>query len=431
MIKRSILLIALLGWSAFSVAEPLKPSLKSEYAILMNAESGKILYEKNAYQSLYPASTTKMATALFALEKKSGAMEQMITAESEAIASISTQNKRKNAYKHPSYWLETGATHIGIKKGEELLFKDLLYATLVSSANDAANVLAQFVGAGSIDQFMKELNIYLQSIGCKNTKLLNPHGLHHPEHKSTPYDMAIIAKHALKNPLFKDVVATKSYVIDKSNKQPSRTIVQTNLLLKKSPYTYNKAIGIKTGYTSDAGYNLVAAAKNDQRTLIAVLMNAEEKKELYEDIVMLFETAFNESKITKTILKKGAQEAVYPVLGGKTKLQAELFDDLNYAYFPSEEESVYVKIDWYGSYSLPIVAKSEVGIAKLYSKNNELLESRPIYALKRVDPTFMHKMKLFYKEFINRSLWFKGAVLSLLILSVGVSLWMITRRKNA
>ncbi len=160
-------------------SEPLSLQIHSESGILMNADTGVILFEKNAHEAAFPASITKVATALFVLKTHGNRLENSVTVKPEALASISPQNKRQSNYKSPAYWLETDGSHIGMKKGEEMSLRNLLYALLISSANDAANVIAQHAG-GTIQKFMEKENAYLKELGCQHTHFLNPHGLHHP-----------------------------------------------------------------------------------------------------------------------------------------------------------------------------------------------------------------------------------------------------------
>jgi D-alanyl-D-alanine carboxypeptidase (penicillin-binding protein 5/6) len=418
------------SFSSLRGSNPIKCEVGAESAIMVNADSGIVLFEKNPDRQGFPASITKIATAIYALEKKSDNLDESVTAEQEAVASISPSAKRKGNYKSPSYWIETGATHIGIKRGESMPFNDLLHALLVSSANDAANVVAQHVGEGSIDNFMKGLNSYIKSLGCKDTQFFNPHGLHHPEHKTTVRDMAIIAQTALKNQIFKNIVSTKSYIIAKTNKQPSRTIVQTNQLLKKSAYTYDNAIGIKTGYTSDAGHTLVAAAKKDGRTLIAVVMNCSERKEAYKDVTRLFDTAFTETMQKQRVLNKGGQKYKLPLEGASTPLQTFLAEDLEYNYYPSEYEPVSVEIEWNSNLAVPISANSEVGIAKLMVNNSHIIASKPLYALKEVKPTLWYSIKSKYKVFAKNSFALKSILVSVFLLTTLIFLLRGRKRKR-
>ena len=183
------------------LAQPLDLKVTGEHVILMNAETGAVLFEKNAQERCHPASTTKIATALYALHLRGHDLESKMTTRSEAVRSITPQAKQQSKYRSPPHWLETDSSHIGLKKGEEMSFHDLLHAILISSANDACNVVAETLG-GTIPTFMEHLNYYLKKIGCANTTYNNPHGLTHPDHQTTAQDLAIMAKEALSQPFF-------------------------------------------------------------------------------------------------------------------------------------------------------------------------------------------------------------------------------------
>ncbi len=269
---RLFALLAIFFFAAASsfAGERLKSDITSPSAILINAETGAVLYEKNAHVPSFPASTTKIATALYALAKKGDCLGQVISATHEAVAAVSPAVRRTK--KHPPHRLEFGGSHMGLKVGEELTFHTLLHGLMVASANDAANLIGEYV-SGSVPKFMEEVNLYLKRIGCNETIFFTPHGLPHAEHKTTAYDLARMTQVAMKHPVFREIVRTVRYTKKESNKQPETVLVQTNALLKPgSPHHYPKAIGVKTGYTVSAGHNLVAAAEDGSRSLIVVIM---------------------------------------------------------------------------------------------------------------------------------------------------------------
>lgn len=413
-------------------ASQLDVAVSAESAILMNADTGCILFEKNSAQTHFPASITKVATALYTLKEKESCLDELITAEQEAVASISPTAKRKGNYKHPSHWIETGATHIGIKRGETFQLRDLLFAVLVSSANDASNVVAQYVGDGSIDRFMKSLNAYLRQLGCRDTNFLNPHGLHHPDHKTSARDMAIIAREALKNNVFREIVSSKNYTCPETNKQPSRTLVQTNQLLKKGTFSFSKAIGVKTGYTSDAGHTLVAAAKQEDRTLIAIVLNCNERKDAYNDVLSLFNTAFVEEKMTKRVLKKGLQKYNLSIEGASSMLQTHLAEDVEVSYYPSEEEPIQASLQWKESFTLPILENTKVGTLLLLGAEERVIGEVSLLAYNKVKPTLYYSVKqkmkgLFAKKWIVPTSLIAGIVFMLF----GGALWLRSRKKTA
>lgn len=402
--------------------EPLQLTIGAQHAILMNARNGMVLFEKDAYETAFPASTTKIATAIYSLTRCQS-IEQIMIAKQESIASISPQAKRDSNYRSPPHWLETDGSHIGIKKGEEFLFFDLLSAVLIASANDASNVIAQNLG-GTIPKFMDELNLFLKKIGCKNTNFMNPHGLHHPSHTTTAYDLALMARHGLKDPLFRQIVSTARYVCPETNLESERTFLQTNMLLRPGPYAYSKAIGVKTGTTQAAGKSLVAAAENRERALIAVVLGYRgTREELYKDVIKIFESAFNEPMKRRSLLSSGVQTITTEIKGAKKGLKTFLPEDLVYDFYPSEEVPLKAKVIWELP-PLPIVKGARVGTICLMDDQNRVLQETPLLAFEQLDPSLYCQLRMFCKE----SLWkvlimgMGGVGLLLLILSVGRSL---------
>lgn len=371
-------------------AKTLELEINSESAILMNAETGAILFEKKPHVLRYPASTTKVATALFALTKASDKLNTLITAEHDAVASISEAAMKKSNYTVPAYWLIPGGTHIGIKKGEELTLETLLYGLLIASGNDAGNVIAQYVG-GTIPNFIRELNAYLREIGCKNTTFYNPHGLHHPKHQTTAYDMAIIMKEALKIPKFCEIISTVRYTRPKTNKQEPTVLLQSNKMLRKGKHYYEKTIGGKTGYLSTANHTLVVAAKNGDRTLIAVLLNAE-KNNTFVDAINLFEAAFNQPKIQRVILKKGHQKFELALEGASKPIPTYIEKDITLEYYPAEEPKVQCLLAW-KSVIPPIKKDQLVGEIVIQSKEGEMIQKIPLLAEEEVSATWKWKLK--------------------------------------
>ncbi len=378
----------LLSFFIFALnAEQLAISVHAESAILMNAETGAVLYEKNSRKLQFPASTTKIATAAYTLKVASEKLEDKISADQEAIASISEQAKKKSNYTLPPYWIEQGSTHMGIKKGEIFSLKDLLYGLMVASANDSANVIAQHVG-GTIPDFMKGVNNYLQEIGAKDTVFMNPHGLHHPKHQTTAYDMAILAIDAMKDPLFRQIASTVHFTRPKTNKQEPTTLVQGNRLLKKGQYHYAKAIGIKTGYTSVAQHNLVAAAKDGDRTLVAVLLKNPEKGEMFKDAAKMFEAAFNQPKVERVLLPSGKQKFVLDIPGADKKLYTVLQKDISTTYYPAEEPKIKALLFW-DNLTLPIKKDQRVGEIRMVYEDGSVLTAQPIYAAEEVNKAWL------------------------------------------
>ena len=248
-------------------------------AILVEASTGLVIFEKNADEIMYPASTTKIMTCLLALMFAD--QDQMCTVTAEDIT-----------------FYEDGVTNADLREGEEISMRDLLYAALLKSANDAANVIAHSV-SGSISGFVDLMNEAAVSFGCTATHFANPHGLHDDYHFTTARDMAIIAREAMKNETFRDMVSTKSYTTSKTNLMRARTFSNSNYLLyaqrneKDNKYYYPDAIGIKTGTTSRAGYCFVGAAERDGIELISVLFFTGENAR-WADTIKLMDYGFSQ-----------------------------------------------------------------------------------------------------------------------------------------
>lgn len=353
-------------------AKSLSVSVNAESAILINAKTGDILYEKNIHEPQFPASITKIASALFALTLKGDKLEEEVTAEQEALASMPESAIRRSNFTLPSHYVEQGSSHIGIKKGEILKFRDLFYGMLLVSGNDASNVIAQY-SAGSIPKFIEEMNKYLKTIGCKNTNFCNPHGLHNPKHRTTAYDMALIAKEALKQPFFAEVVKTVRFTRPKTNKQEASTLVQFNKLLRTGRYQYSKATGIKTGYTSFALNTFVGAASNGERSLIVVLLKSKERSDIFTDSIKLFEAAFNEGKVTRKLITAGHQTFALTHESATKPIQTYASNDFTLEYYPSEEPEVKSYLKW-DNVKLPVKKGTKVGeliISNLTAKTND------------------------------------------------------------
>ncbi len=404
----SILLIPYPLWSG-----SLAISVSAQSAILMNADTGAILYEKNARELNYPASTTKIATAAYVLKERGEKLNILIAAEHDCIASISPEQKIRSNYTLPSHWLETGSTHIGIKRGEKLSVLDLLYGMMLASANDAANVLAQFIG-GTVPDFMGDLNAYLKEIGCENTHFRNPNGLHHPKHFTTAYDMALITKEGLKDPLFRKIISSVRHTRPKTNKQDPTTIIQSNRLLRKGKYYYQPAIGVKTGYTSLASHTFVGAAKQGDRTLIAVLLKCKEREDIFNDTMKMFKAAFSEKKNQKHLFRKGLQKFAMRVEGASKPVKTYMREDISLHYYPSEVQKIKCQIAW-EPINLPVKKHQRVGQLSVVASGGETLKMAPLYAAEDVNQSWLswiRELHTFWKVLII------GVVIALVILLI-------------
>lgn len=372
--------------------EPLNIEVSAETAILINAESGAILFQKHPRKKMYPASVTKIATALYAIKLRGEAFDDVIPAEQECVGSVSEEEKQRSNYSMPSYLLVKDSSHMGIKRGEKLSLKDLMYGMMVASADDASNIIAYTLGNGSIPRFMEGLNSFIKSLGCKDTYFNNPHGLFHPKHVTTAYDLAILAREGLKDPFFKKLVSAKKYTRPKTNKQEPSVLLQTNRLVRSGEFFYPKAIGIKTGYISKAGNTLVAAAKDNERTLIAVLLNVKERKDLFRDSIRLFEAAFNQPRLEKKIIPLGPQKFQFDHPETSLPLKTYIAQDVMLTYYPAEEPKIRAFIKW-NEIKLPISKGQQIGELQLKSDQPSFIKIVPLLSQEAVSASNFYKIK--------------------------------------
>ena len=260
---------------AFPEEWPTPPSISSEFAIVLDAKTNAILYEKNATKTAYPASTTKLMTALLTLEHLS--LTEKITFSAKSISS-----------------LPPGSSHIGMKKGEVLSVKDCLYGLLLPSANEVANALAEQIGNGSLSEFVSLMNQRANALQCVNTSFKNANGLHDEEHYTCAYDLALIFSACLNSQDFRTISSTPRYVIGETNLvKEKRPMSNTNKFLLSDHELYNPSIVCgKTGTTNEAGSCLVTLSENDSLSLIVVVLNAA-APEQYHDTTTLINYAFS------------------------------------------------------------------------------------------------------------------------------------------
>ncbi len=260
-------------------ANPPVPEVFAESAVLIDAKTGKILYGKNENRRLYPASITKLLTALIAIETQHPT--DIITLSNEAVFSI-----------------ERNSSHIGLDVGEEITLDQGLHALLLASANEVANGIAELCD-GSIAAFGEHATRRAKELGANNTNFVNPHGLHDPNHYTTAYDMALISQEVLKQPYFRDIMNTHTYEIPFTNKRKEiRYLSQPHKLLHKKRYgkSYREdVIGGKTGYTTVAGNTLVTMAKRDDIELIVVVLKSD-RQNLYKDTNLILDYGFDNYK---------------------------------------------------------------------------------------------------------------------------------------
>jgi len=250
-----------------------EPDISATSAVVMDAQTGQILYQKNAHKKMYPASLTKIMTGILAAEY--GKFNEDITFSYDAIFGIGRDT-----------------SHIALDVGEKLKLEYAMYALMLNSANDAANGIAELI-SGSVPEFSKLMTKKAKEIGAFNTKFQNPHGLHDPNHYTTAYDLAIITKYGLQNKKFKEVASTVKYTVPPTNKNETRYLLHGHKMLRDgTKYTYAPAYLGKTGYTHEAKNTLVTVGKKDGLEVIVVTLN-NPANYLYKDTINLFEYTFD------------------------------------------------------------------------------------------------------------------------------------------
>lgn len=290
---------------AYAATEP--PSITGQSVVVMDANTGAVVYGKNEHTQYPPASTTKLMTILLTLENCK--MDDIVT-----VGPI------------PPY---IEGSKIYIHEGEEMTVEQMLYAVIMASANDCAAALAEHI-SGSIEAFADLMNKRAKELGALNTNFENPHGLYGENHRSTTYDLALIEKELLKYPKYIELSQTKSLLMDLTNKsEEQRPLWNDNKLIHEYDYNYYPyAIAGKTGYTDESKHSYVASAKKgDQAFIIAILYD--EQKAYYNEVQSVFDWAF-ETFQTKKLFSKGDELGIYSTSNG-TEIPLIIEEDIYYS----------------------------------------------------------------------------------------------------
>lgn len=251
---------------------PMAPETACGGAVLIEADTGTVLYSKNMNQRFYPASTTKILSTLVAMEHAK--LDEKVDFSTEAVFSI-----------------EQGSSNMGMDVGQQITMEQCLYGILVYSANEVTNAVAEHV-AGDIDTFVGMMNEKAAQLGCKNSHFVTTNGLHDDMHYTTPYDLAQIGRAFFANETLAKMSGTRYYKIEPTDKQPDLIELYTHNKLTNQTYPYEGYVGGKTGYTSIANQTLVSCAKKNGMTLICVVMSVDSPGQ-YTDTIALFDYGFN------------------------------------------------------------------------------------------------------------------------------------------
>lgn len=321
----------------------------------MDFDTGKVLYDNNMDKLLYPASTTKIMTAILAIEN--GNLEDIVTVDQEVVSL-------------------TEGSHIALEPGEKLTMEQLLYALLVQSANDSALAIAKHV-SGSIEGFVQLMNEKAKEIGATNTTFVNPNGLHEDGHITNAYDLAIIGRYAMENETLRKFVNTTKYTIEPTNKKTeARYLWNTNNLLAGGglinvdgvnvPYKYEGASGLKTGTTSQAGNCLVSFAERDGQRLIAVVLKATGEANLYGDSHKLLNYGFNSFDNSILAHKNEFVENIEIKDGSQQYVAGVMNEDFTYPVSAASQDNIERKIVLRENLQAPIKKGDLLGVSEFY-----------------------------------------------------------------
>lgn len=372
--------------------------------LVMDPETGRILSEHNMHEKRFPASTTKTLTALLAIEK--GDLEKTV---------VISENPPK-----------IGESSIYLKAGEQLTLRELVEAAMIRSANDSCVAIAEAV-AGSEEKFVEMMNARAKQLGAENTNFTNPHGLHHPQHFTTAYDLALITREAMKHPVFNEIAQMRQATLT-GNAQigGKRRIRNRNRLL----FRWDEADGIKTGTTRQAGGCLVASATRvDPEThrpwrLLSVVLQSEKK---WEDSSELLVREGFEKYAPTVVARGGEQFAEVAVEGGEKLVQAVAEEEVRLPLRASEESTLEALV-----HPLERAAPIEKGqtIAWLEWKlNGEKIGSVPLVAQEAVDRSFVAKVAPAFAELAPSLPLARWSIYALSFMGVGLLLagWKVRR----
>ncbi len=321
-------------------AEPVDISAKA--ALVLDWNSGRILYAREPHLPLPMASTTKIMTALLALEE--GSLQDVVT-----VSALAAQ---------------TGGSSIWLEEGESKTLEELLYGLMLRSGNDAAVAIAEYI-SGSVDSFAQLMTCRAKELGAQNTVFRNPHGLHHSQHYSTAYDLALFSARAMGMEEFRRIIATPSILISWPGQPWDRCLYNQNKLLE----LYQGAEGIKTGWTTPAGRCFIGAACRGKRRLISVVLNA---PQMWEDTVSLLDFGFQNFCYT-CLIRQGQYLKSAAVSGGTCeKIKVTAADSFYYPLLENEEEKVTYRHLLKGPYRAPLKQGEKIGELEIYLNEEKI-----------------------------------------------------------
>ena len=326
-----------------------EPVISADAAILIEASTGRVIWEKNADERRYPASMTKMMTGVLALENLSGSTDVLI---SRAAA-------------------ETESVPMGLNAGELMPAEEVLNGMLMLSDNGAAVALAEQIG-GSLESFAEMMNAKAKKLGMENTHFVNPNGLTHPDHYSTARDMAKLARYAMQNEKFREIVIQEKRPLRWSLPKNRMMMAEnTNELLGK----YEGITGIKTGWTEAAGGCLAASAKRGGMEIIAIVMHSTTPKDRFADARKLLDYGFEHTRLVRGVNKERFERTSWVKNGREAKVGLHLAEEIDFPLIDQEEKKNYrVVYEIEPILTAPVKKGQKAGKAKLLYKGEQVGE---------------------------------------------------------
>ncbi len=389
--------------------------LNGETAVLIDGTTGEVLYEKDMHQEMYPASTTKIMTAILTLENCD--LNETVVIDSETPF--------------------TEGSRIYLLEDEKVTVEQLLHALLIESANDSAVALAKHI-SGSVEDFAELMNERSRELGALNTHFKNPNGLPDEDHYTSAYDLAMIAKYAMKNEKFREIIKTVNYHLPATNKQEDRYFKITNRLLwdEKTNFVYNGeyvplkyeyATGVKTGYTIAAGSCLVGSAKKDGREVISVVLKSDPNF-VYLDSRVLLDYGLNNFK-NIVLEKQGNIVGNISVQGGKEKyVDAVVAQDIIRTVAVDFDESIIEKeINLPDKLVAPIEKNDRIGSLSI-NYNGEVLEKAEVIATSNIEKSITATAVVTVSDYFKS---LRAVFLIIIVLLVGyMGLIIMTNRQR-
>ena len=419
----SVFLLTVLLSVSFLPTAYAELDLTAEAVLLVDTKDDTILYEKRATDRMYPASITKVMTAILvleAVERGELSMDQMVTVSRGVIENLDPE-----------------ASNVGLEPGEQMSVKDLLYCTLLVSACEACDVLAEAV-AGSVDAFVVRMNNRAEQLGMKDTRYANTSGLHHPDHYTTAWDLYILAKHALANDAFMTIANTIAYDVPATNLSDSRELHTTNSLISNwriLGYLYDGAEGLKTGTTDEAGACLLSSAVRGERRIVCVVLGCDGEgntSQTFPDSIKLYDYGFDNFS-TKTILTsdemidemsvKLSKQTSYVVVHPAENLEAVLPNDLS-------PEELTRTVTFNAEYALAPIAKGDVLGEISLSYGGHVYGSAPLLAQYDVEASKFLTAKYHLEQFLSRTVVQLSILGILILIALFVLWWKLLRPKR-